>query len=69
MPIGQAALMIVAARGGFAVSLGSNMVSWSARKQATVSRSSTEVEYKALANAAAKLMWVHVTPQVFGQIN
>jgi histone deacetylase 1/2 len=45
--------------GGFAVSLGSNMVSWSARKQATVSRSSTEVEYKALANAAAKLMWVH----------
>src|SRR6185437_12465403 len=29
-----------------------------ARKQATVSRSSTESEYKAMANATAELMWV-----------
>nr|ABA94875.1 retrotransposon protein, putative, Ty1-copia subclass [Oryza sativa Japonica Group] len=41
--------------GGFAVYLGSNLVSWSARKQATVSRSSTEAEYKALANATAEV--------------
>jgi hypothetical protein len=44
--------------GGFAVFLGGNLVSWTARKQATVSRSSTEAEYKALANATAKMMWV-----------
>jgi histone deacetylase 1/2 len=44
--------------GGFAMFLGSNLVSWSARKQATVSRSSTEAEYKTLANATAKMMWV-----------
>ena len=44
--------------GGFAVFLGENLVSWTARKQATVSWSSTEAEYKALANATAEMMWV-----------
>jgi len=44
--------------GGFAVFLGSNLISWSARKQATVSRSSTEAEYKALADATAEMMWI-----------
>ena len=52
--------------GGFAVFLGSNLVSWSARKQATVSRSSTEAEYKALANATAELMWVQTLLQELG---
>jgi histone deacetylase 1/2 len=44
--------------GGFAVFLGRNLISWCARKQATVSRSSTEAEYKSLANATAEVMWV-----------
>lgn len=44
--------------GSFAVFLGCNLISWSARKQATLSRSSTEAEYKALADATAEMMWV-----------
>lgn len=44
--------------GGHAIFFGGNLIAWSARKQATVSRSSTESEYKSLSNATAELVWV-----------
>jgi hypothetical protein len=44
--------------GGFAVYLGNNLISWSARKQPTVSHSSTEAKYKSLANATTEMIWV-----------
>lgn len=38
--------------------LGSNVISWRSARQKSVSRSSTEAEYKAAANAAAETMWI-----------
>jgi hypothetical protein len=39
------------------VFLGDNLVSWSLKRQNTVSRSSAEAEYRAVANAVAKATW------------
>jgi hypothetical protein len=44
--------------GGHAIFLGGNLVAWSSRKQPTVSRSSTEAQYKSVANATAEIMWI-----------
>jgi hypothetical protein len=52
--------------GGFAIFLCSNLVSWSARKQPIVSRSSTEAEYKAIANAIAKIIWIQILIEELG---
>lgn len=42
---------------GMCVYLGSNLVSWSAKKQHTISRSSTESEYRSIASTTAELAW------------
>ncbi|RVW16345.1 Retrovirus-related Pol polyprotein from transposon RE1 [Vitis vinifera] len=43
---------------GYSIFLGNNLVSWSAKKQPTVSRSSCESEYRVLALTAAEVLWL-----------
>ena len=43
---------------GFCVFLGPNLISWSAKKQPTVSRSSAESEYRSLAQVCAETVWI-----------
>ncbi|XP_050115651.1 uncharacterized mitochondrial protein AtMg00810-like [Malus sylvestris] len=43
---------------GYCIFLGSNLISWSAKKQPTVARSSTEAEYRSLAHTAAEITWI-----------
>lgn len=43
---------------GYCIYLGYNPVSWSAKKHRTISRSSTEAEYRQLAYTAAEISWV-----------
>lgn len=43
---------------GYSIFLGDNLVSWSAKKQPTVARSSCESEYRALANTAQEMVWL-----------
>lgn len=62
--------------GGLCTFLGQNLISWSSKKQPTVSKSSTEAEYRSLSETASEMAWMcqilrelgvplHLTPQLF----
>ena len=43
---------------GYIVKLGSSLVSWKAKKQNTVSRSSAEAEFRSMTTTVAKIIWL-----------
>ncbi|GKB83743.1 ribonuclease H-like domain-containing protein [Tanacetum coccineum] len=48
---------------GYCVFLGNNLLSWSSKRQPTLSRSSAEAEYRGVANAVAKTCWLRNPPR------
>ncbi|WVZ64439.1 hypothetical protein U9M48_013949 [Paspalum notatum var. saurae] len=51
---------------GFCVFVGDSLVSWSSKRQPTVSRSSAEAEYRGVANAVAECTWLR---QLLGELH
>jgi hypothetical protein len=43
---------------GYAVFLGDNLLSWSAKQQTVISRSSAEAEYRTITNGVAEATWL-----------
>jgi len=51
---------------GYLVKLGDAPIYWKAKKQATLSRSSAEAEYRAMANATSEVVWIRNLLLSFG---
>ncbi|KAK5819143.1 hypothetical protein PVK06_024105 [Gossypium arboreum] len=53
---------------GYVIYLGVNPIAWCSKKQAVVSRSSTEAEYRSLANCISELLWVKQLLEEIGMV-
>ena len=51
---------------GYCVFLGDNLISWSSKRQNTVSQSSAAAKYRGVANVVAEACWIH---QLLGELH
>ncbi|XP_057437934.1 uncharacterized mitochondrial protein AtMg00810-like [Lotus japonicus] len=51
---------------GYCVFLGDNLISWSSKRQPTLSRSSVEAEYRGVANVVSESCWIMLSPSLAG---
>ena len=52
--------------GGLCTLFGSNVISWSAKRHDTVSKSSTEAEYRTMSVAASEIVWLQNMLRIMG---
>jgi hypothetical protein len=65
MRIGQGVLTPIHPQSGYCAYLHGNLISWSSKRQHTVSRSSAEAEYQGVANAVVESCWL---PQLLNEL-
>lgn len=55
---------------GFAIFFGGNLISWSCKKQSSISLSTMEAEYIAMSKAATETMWLHqLIMELWGRVD